>query len=176
MESTEIQKVRELLRDVPDFPKPGIIFKDITPILQSPEAFLAVANEMCSLVKMLGGTKLLAIESRGFLFGAAIAPMLGLPLVLARKPGKLPCETVRATYSLEYGEDALEVHRDALQTGDRVIIIDDLLATGGTAEAVCLLVESLGAEVAGCIFLVELCALGGVSRLANWPVHALLRV
>jgi adenine phosphoribosyltransferase len=166
--------LRKFIRDIPDFPKPGIVFKDITPLLLDPAALDAAVDGLAAAVRPLGVDYVIAAEARGFILGAALARELGAGFVPARKPGKLPHETVSAEYTLEYGLDALEVHADALAGGARVLIHDDLLATGGTAGAVCDLVESLGAEIAACAFLVELSFLGGRARLAPHQVHALI--
>jgi adenine phosphoribosyltransferase len=163
------------VRDIPDFPKPGIVFKDITPVMAAPEALDAAVTALADYARPLDIDVVIAAEARGFLLGAALARELGAGFVLARKPGKLPSETVRAEYLLEYGRDALELHTDAVAEGSRVLVHDDLLATGGTAQALCSLVEQLNGEVAGCAFLIELAFLGGRQRLARYDVHALLR-
>ena len=167
--------LRALVRDVPDFPKPGILFRDITPILEDPDGFEAALDALTGLARVSGATKIAGIESRGFIFGAPMAALLGLPFVLIRKPGKLPAATARQEYTLEYGTDALEMHLDAVGPGDRVVVVDDLLATGGTAAAACALIEGQGAGVASVLVAIELCALGGAHRLAPRPVHALLK-
>ncbi|MCB9538770.1 MAG: adenine phosphoribosyltransferase [Myxococcales bacterium] len=167
--------LRDLVRDVPDFPKPGILFRDITPILADAEAFEAATNAMSGIARVHGATKVLGIESRGFILGAPVAHHLSLPFVPCRKPGKLPAATARVEYDLEYGSDALEVHTDAVQAGDRVVIIDDLLATGGTAEAAARLCEQQGAEVASVLVMIELLDLGGAARLAPRHVYSLLK-
>jgi adenine phosphoribosyltransferase len=166
--------LRTFIRDIPDFPKPGIVFKDITPLLLDPAALDAAVDGLAAVVRPLRVEYVIAAEARGFILGAALARELGAGFVPARKPGKLPHETVSAEYTLEYGLDALEVHADALAGGARVLIHDDLLATGGTAGAVCDLVEGLGAEITACAFLVELSFLGGRARLAPHEVHALI--
>ncbi|TLS78198.1 adenine phosphoribosyltransferase [Mariprofundus erugo] len=163
----------QLIRDVPDFPKPGIIFKDITPLLADGEAFSAVIEEMAALVDGRVDA-IVGIESRGFIFGAALAQRLGLGLVTVRKPGKLPADVHAVEYELEYGVDRLEIHRDALAPGHRVVIVDDLLATGGTAAATVKLIEMLGAEVASCLFVIELDFLEGRKALAGTAVASLL--
>ncbi len=164
--------LRSFIRDVPDFPKHGIVFKDITPLLASPAAFHEAVRRMTGRLEC--PEAVVAIESRGFLFGTGMALAWGVPLVPARKFGKLPGKTVREVYSLEYGEDTLEIQADALRPGQRVVVVDDLLATGGTAEATARLVEQLGAEVKALSFLIELQGLGGRERLARWPVDALI--
>jgi adenine phosphoribosyltransferase len=164
-----------LIRDIPDFPKPGIVFKDITPLLASPDGLDEAVRQLAEYARDLDIDLVVAAEARGFLLGTALARELEAGFVLARKPGKLPYETVRAEYLLEYGTDALEVHSDAIARGTRVLVHDDLLATGGTARALCELVEQLDGEVVGCAFLIELAFLGGRERLAGYDVHALLR-
>ncbi len=164
-----------LIRDVPDFPKPGIAFKDITPLLLDAEAFRLATAAMADPFRQAGITKVVAIESRGFLFGGAIAVRLGAGLVPVRKPGKLPAARGRVEYALEYGTDALEMHSDALQRGDVVLVVDDVLATGGTAQAAGALVRQHHATVAGFSFLIELAFLGARARLAGARIEALLR-
>jgi adenine phosphoribosyltransferase len=163
-----------LVRDIPDFPKPGIVFKDITPVLASPEGLDAAVGGLAAYARDLDVEFVIGAEARGFLLGPALARELGAGFVLARKPGKLPHETVRAEYLLEYGTDALELHSDAVAEGARVLVHDDLLATGGTAKALCELVEQLGGQVVGCAFLIELAFLNGRERLGGYPVHALI--
>ena len=162
------------IRDIPDFPKPGILFKDITPLLLDPEALAQAVTELADWARPLDVDFVAAAEARGFILGAAVARELGAGFVPARKPGKLPHETISAEYILEYGVDALEMHADALADGARVLLHDDLLATGGTAKALTELIEGTGAEVVGCEFLVELAFLGGRERLAGYEVHSLL--
>jgi adenine phosphoribosyltransferase len=162
------------IRDIPDFPRPGILYKDITPLLLDAEALSSAVTQLADWARPLAVDLVVAAEARGFILGAAIARELGAGFVPARKPGKLPHETVSAEYILEYGIDALELHADALADGARVLLHDDLLATGGTARALCGLVEGRGATIAGCAFLVELTYLGGRERLAGYDVHALL--
>jgi adenine phosphoribosyltransferase len=166
--------LRRLIREIPDFPRPGIVFKDITPLLLDAHALDAAVAGLCELAGPLGVELVVAAEARGFILGAAIARSLGAGFIPARKPGKLPHETVSAEYALEYGIDALEVHADALADGARVLVHDDLLATGGTARALCDLVGGLGAEIVGCAFLVELSFLNGRERLAPHDVHSLI--
>jgi len=165
--------LRSYIRDVPDFPRKGIVFKDITPLLKDASALGKAVELMSQHAPRPGGV--VAIESRGFVFGTALALHWRVPLVLARKFGKLPGKTVRQVYSLEYGEDTLELHADALDPGQQVVIVDDLLATGGTALATVRLVEQLGAKVLATLFLIELTGLGGRERLDGYPVEALLR-
>ncbi len=163
-----------LVRDIPDFPKPGIVFKDITPVLASPDGLEAAVAGLAEYGRERGAQVVIGAEARGFLLGPAIARQLDAGFVLARKPGKLPHDTVRAEYQLEYGTDALEIHSDAIDSGSRVLVHDDLLATGGTAAALCELVEQLGGVVVGCAFLIELTFLGGRSALGAHDVHSLL--
>jgi adenine phosphoribosyltransferase len=166
--------LRALIRDIPDFPKPGIVYKDITPVLLDPGALTAAAD---ALAAWAGGREIdyvVAAEARGFILGGMIAERLGAGFIPARKPGKLPHNTVSAEYTLEYGLDALEVHADAVSHGERVLVHDDLLATGGTARALCDLVGQLGGRVAGCAFLIELAFLGGRATLAPVETHALV--
>jgi adenine phosphoribosyltransferase len=164
--------LRSRIRDVPDFPRRGVLFKDITPLLGDPAA---MAEAVAALAQRApAADAVVAIESRGFIFGTALALKLGLPLVPARKFGKLPGRTARRVYSLEYGEDTLEIHADAFQPGQRTLIVDDLLATGGTAAATATLVEELGAKVAALLFVIELRGLGGRERLAPRCVEALM--
>ena len=162
------------IRDIPDYPKPGIVFKDITPLLLAPAALDEAVGELARWAAPRAIDLVVAAEARGFILGGALARQLGAGFVPARKPGKLPHDTVSAEYILEYGVDALEMHSDALAHGARVLVHDDLLATGGTAHAVCELVESRGAHVVGCGFLVELAFLDGRARLEGYDVHALV--
>ncbi|MHB8531399.1 MAG: adenine phosphoribosyltransferase [Solirubrobacteraceae bacterium] len=168
-------RLRTLIRDVPDFPRPGIVFKDLTPLLADALALKQAVLALAELARPLQIDCVVAAEARGFLLGPALALELGAGFVLARKPGKLPYETVSAEYLLEYGSDQLELHTDAVACGARVLVHDDLLATGGTAAALCALVEQLGGTVAGCGFLIELAFLNGRARLQPREVHALLR-
>ncbi len=164
--------LRHFIRDVPDFPRKGILFKDITPLLASPAALAETVRALAA--RMDRPDAVVAIESRGFVFGTGLAMHWGVPLVPARKFGKLPGATVREVYSLEYGEDTLELHRDSLRAGQRVAIVDDLLATGGTAAATARLVGQLEAHVGALLFVVELKGLGGRDRLAPYRVESLL--
>ncbi len=163
------------IRDIHDFPKKGIIYKDITPLLMDPKAFEHTINVLVSRYQDQDFTKILAIESRGFLFGAPLALRLGKGLVPVRKPGKLPAETISQSYELEYGVDTLEMHKDALEEGEKVIIIDDLLATGGTLEATANLAEKVGAEVTEIATIIELTFLKGRERLKAYPFFAPLQ-
>jgi adenine phosphoribosyltransferase len=165
----------EYIRDIPDFPKEGIIFKDITPLLASPEAFGYVINELVARYKDQGIQRIMGIESRGFIFGAPLAKALGVPFIPARKPGKLPYKTIAESYALEYGDATLEIHEDALEKGDRVLILDDLIATGGTFEACCKLVERLGGEVAEVAAIIELGFLNGKDKLGGRPFYSMLQ-
>lgn len=167
--------IRQLVRDIPDFPKEGILFRDITPVLADGAAFQKVVKALSDLASSQQITHIVGIESRGFIFGTPVSVALGLPFVPVRKPGKLPAKTARCEYALEYGTDALEIHADSLKAGDRVMIVDDLLATGGTAEAACTLVEGLGAEVISVAVVIELLALEGASRIAPRRVDSLLK-
>jgi adenine phosphoribosyltransferase len=167
-------RIRSLIRDVPDFPKAGIIFKDITPILKDGAAFNATIDWMANQARDIAVDSIAGPESRGFIFGAALALRLGVGFIPIRKPGKLPWRTRAQTYALEYGEDTVHVHEDAATNGERVLIVDDLLATGGTMGACCALLEGLGAQVAGCLFLVELGFLDGRSKLGQRDVRSLL--
>jgi adenine phosphoribosyltransferase len=172
LETTE--RLRALIRDIPDFPQPGVLFKDVTPLLADPRALALAVRGLAEYARPLRPDCVVAAEARGFLLGPALALELGAGFVLARKPGKLPYETVRAEYVLEYGTGQLELHTDAIGPGTRVLVHDDLLATGGTAAALCDLVGQLGGVVVGCGFLVELAFLRGRERLAPHAAHALL--
>ena len=169
-----INDLKSAIRTIPDYPKPGIMFRDITTLLGNARAFRRAVDELVQPWAGMKIDKVAGIEARGFILGGAVARSLGAGFVPARKPGKLPHETISAEYTLEYGIDALEVHADALAGGARVLIHDDLLATGGTACALTELVEGLGAHVSACAFLVELSFLGGRERLAPHHVHALI--
>ncbi|HLF12123.1 MAG TPA: adenine phosphoribosyltransferase [Gammaproteobacteria bacterium] len=170
-----LQDIQALIKDVPDFPRPGIIFKDITPLLAHPAGFRATIEELAKHVAQLGADGVLAIESRGFIFGTALAQRLDLPLQLVRKRGKLPRETVSIRYELEYGIDHLELHKDAIVPGRRYLIVDDVIATGGTAAAVAKLVTQQGGTVAACAFVIELQFLKGRLRLDGHTIVSLVR-
>jgi adenine phosphoribosyltransferase len=172
---SDAARLRGLVRDIPGFPQPGIVFKDITPLLADGDALAGAVTGLAELARPLAPEVVIGAEARGFLLGPALARELGCGFVLARKPGKLPHETIRAEYDLEYGADALELHADAVGPGHRVLVHDDLLATGGTARALCDLVATAGGEVCGCVFLIELAFLGGAQRLRPHAAHALLR-
>ena len=173
-EANLISDLRGAIRDIPDFPSAGIMFKDITPLLGSPALFSAATDAMAEWFRGSGITHVAAIESRGFILGAPIAQHLGAGLIPVRKRGKLPYRTEGIDYALEYGTDRLEVHVDAAGAGGRVLIVDDVLATGGTAAATCSLLEKVGATVAGCAFLLSLSGLGGDRKLAGREVRTLL--
>jgi adenine phosphoribosyltransferase len=170
-----VDRLRSLIRDVPDFPRAGILFKDITTLLGDARAFRDAIDALVAAHRNLGVDVVVGIESRGFVLGGAVAYVLGAGFVPVRKQGKLPYRTVSAAYALEYGEAVLEIHADALRPGQRVLIVDDLLATGGTARATAELVERLGARVAGVAFLIELTSLGGTAALGDRPHVSLVR-
>ena len=167
--------LKSFIRDVPDFPQPGVLFRDITPLLQNATAFRSAIDQLTSRIAALSPDAVVGIESRGFLFGAPVAYRLGVPFAPVRKAGKLPADRMSVEYALEYGESQLDIHADALERGQRVVIVDDLLATGGTAAATAKLVELLGASVAAIAVLVELAFLGGRDRLRGYQVFSLLR-
>jgi adenine phosphoribosyltransferase len=162
------------IRDIPDFPKPGILFKDITPLVKDPAALKLAVHQL--MEPFLGSeiTAIAGMEARGFIFGSLVAWEMGLPFIPLRKPGKLPYDVQSVSYNLEYGSAALEAHIDAFEAGDKVLLIDDLLATGGTAKASCELIEKLGAEVIACAFVVELDFLNGREKLEGYRIHSLL--
>jgi len=162
------------IRAVPDWPKKGILFRDITPLLADPRAFPAAVDALCEPFRKAGVQYVAGVEARGFIFGAAVAAKLRAGFVPIRKKGKLPCETERATYVLEYGTDCIEMHRDTIQRGDKVLLVDDLLATGGTMRAACELMEKVGAEVVGIACVIELTDLQGRQRLAPHKIHTLI--
>ena len=164
------------LRHIPNFPRKGIDFIDITTVLKNAEAFRETIDKMAEIIKGTDFDLIIGAESRGFILGAPLAYATGKGFAPVRKQGKLPSATIRAEYALEYGTDILELHRDAVEPGMRVLVVDDLLATGGTALANCQLVEALGGQVAGVLFFIELLGLGGRDRLSGYPVHALLQV
>ncbi|HUB35392.1 MAG TPA: adenine phosphoribosyltransferase [Solirubrobacteraceae bacterium] len=167
-------RLRTLVREIPDFPQPGIRFKDVTPLMADRQALREAVRGLADHARPLNVDTVVAAEARGFLLGPALALELGAGFVLARKPGRLPYDTVSAEYLLEYGSAELELHTDAIRPGSRVLVHDDLLATGGTAAALCELVAELGGEVVGCGFLIELSFLEGRHRLAPHPAHALI--
>lgn len=170
-----LRRLYGAIRDVPDFPKPGIVFRDITPLLQDPELLCEAVAAMAAPVRNADITRILAIESRGFLFAAPLALELGSGLALARKKGKLPWKTRQVEYALEYGTDAIEIHMDAIRPGERVLVVDDLIATGGTAEAAVRAAREAKAEVVGVSVLIELADLNGRARLEGTEVWAVLR-
>lgn len=173
MSSTAAVNLHDYIRDIPDFPEPGIVFKDISPLLADGRAFSASISQLACLIPQ-GTDAIVGIEARGFIFGAALAAQIGTGFVPVRKPGKLPGEVHSIEYELEYGIDVLEIHRDALSAGHKIVIVDDLLATGGTARATVDLVRQLGAEVAACLFVIELGFLGGSDLLNDVPIHSLV--
>lgn len=168
--------VERYIRDVPDFPKPGILFKDITPLLQSPEGLDEAVRGLAEAADPASYDLVVGIESRGFIFGTALAHHLGKGFVPIRKPGKLPWKTASQSYELEYGKDTIEIHVDACTKGQRVLLVDDLLATGGTMAAALTLVRAIGGVPVACSFVIELDFLGGRARLGDVPIHSLLRV
>jgi adenine phosphoribosyltransferase len=169
-----VDRLRKKIRDIPDFPKPGIIFKDITPLVKDPATLRLTVHQL--LHPFLGRdiTAVAGMEARGFIFGSLVAWELGIPFIPLRKPGKLPYDVQSVSYDLEYGSAELEVHIDAVDSNDKVLLIDDLLATGGTAKASCELIEKLGASVVACAFVVELDFLAGREKLAGYEIHSLL--
>ena len=166
--------LKAYIRDIPDFPKKGIIFKDITPLLKNREAFSHVVQQIAKKYGKSRVDAVLGVEARGFIFGAAVAYELGVAFLPVRKPGKLPYKTQSVTYDLEYGTDTLEIHKDAISKGDRIIIVDDLLATGGTVAACCKMVEGLGGQVVGISFVIELGFLKGRDKLKGYDVVSLI--
>ena len=167
-------RLEDHIQDIPDFPRPGIVFKDITPVFLDPAALRFAIDELAEYARSLEIDHVVSAEARGFVLGAAVAAAAGAGFILARKPGKLPREVASVEYELEYGVDALEVHADAVRGGARVLVHDDLLATGGTASACCHLVEQAGGVVAGCAFVIELAFLNGRERLAGYDVRSLV--
>ena len=169
-----MRELESRIRSIPDFPKPGILYRDITPLLAAPDALALAARELAAPFAGEGVQAVAGIEARGFIFGCLVARELGAAFVPVRKPGKLPYRRVSESYTLEYGTGTVEMHADAFAPGTRVLVVDDLVATGGTAAASCTLVERLGGEVAGCAFVIALDGLGGRERLADHTVHSLL--
>lgn len=167
--------LRAYIRDIPDFPKPGILFRDITPLLATPIAFREAIERLADAFRNTELEAIVTAEARGFLFAAPLAMELGLGLVPIRKAGKLPYQTHKLSYDLEYGSDSLEMHVDGIRAGDRVLVVDDLLATGGTIEACCQLVERNGAQVTTCVFAIELVGLAGRERIAPRPTFSLIQ-
>ena len=166
--------LKSRIREIPDFPQKGVLFRDITPLLKDPQAFRYAVDSFADRFRGLGVDAVLGIEARGYVFGAPLAYALGAEFVIVRKLGKLPWLTVKVEYALEYGTSALEMHKDALDPGQRVVIVDDLLATGGTAQAAVNLVEGVGAQVAGLAFVVELAGLKGREKLKGYPITSLV--
>jgi adenine phosphoribosyltransferase len=171
----QVEQLKALIRQVPDFPKPGILFYDITTLLKDAQGLRTVIEALAEHYRQVRPDLVVGIEARGFIFAPAVAYALGAGFVPVRKPNKLPAATERIEYALEYGTDSLEIHRDAISPGARVLIVDDVLATGGTAQAVARLVEKLGGNVVGIGFVIELSFLGGRSKLGNYPVYSLLQ-
>ena len=166
--------LKQTIRTIPDFPKPGIMFRDITTLLQDPDALCMVVDKIAEHFDEGSVDVVVGAEARGFIFGPAIACKLGAGFVPVRKPGKLPAETISVTYELEYGTDTVEIHKDAIKPGQRVLMMDDLLATGGTMAACCELVEKLGGEIIGCAFVIELSFLNGRAKLAKYDILSLV--
>jgi adenine phosphoribosyltransferase len=175
MTQDRVDYIRSKIRDVPDFPKPGILFKDITPVLADPRAFNLCLDLMAERYDGQSVEAIVGIESRGFIFGAALASRMRKAFVPTRKPGKLPAATYRQEYALEYGTDAIEIHQDAIGAGERVLIVDDLIATGGTARAAADLITKIGGVVVGATFVIELTFLPGAERLKPVPIYSLLQ-
>ncbi len=169
-------RLQDYIRDIKDFPKPGIVYKDITPLLQDPKASREATNVLMEAIGDVHIDKVVGIESRGFFFATLLAERLKAGFIPIRKPGKLPFETLKESYSLEYGEDVLEIHSDAIRPGEKVLIHDDVLATGGTAAAACKLVEKMGGEIVQCNFLMELGFLNGKEKLKPYVVASLLTI
>lgn len=169
-----MKKIEEYVRSIPDFPEPGIIFRDVTSILQDAEGFKLAIDLMQEKLEGVDFDVIAGAESRGFIFGAPIAYNLNKPLVLVRKKGKLPCETVSREYDLEYGSATIEMHKDSIQPGQKVVLVDDLIATGGTIEAAAKLIEELGGEVVKIVFLMELAGLKGREKLAEYDVESVI--
>ena len=169
-----MERLKQTIRDIPNFPKPGITFKDITPLVKDPVALRLATHQLLQPFLTERVTAVAGMEARGFIFGALVAWELGVGFIPLRKPGKLPYEVERISYDLEYGSASLEMHVDAMGAEDRVLVVDDVLATGGTAHASCQLIEKLGAQVAGCAFVIELTALGGREKLRDYRLHSLL--
>ena len=169
------KRLEDYVRSIPDFPEPGIIFRDITTVLQDAEGFHLAIDELLKLLEGVDFDVVVGAESRGFIFGAPLAYALGKPFVLVRKKGKLPCETIEQSYELEYGKATVEMHTDAIQKGQKVVVVDDLIATGGTIKASIDLVEKLGGEVKKVIFLMELAGLEGRKKLAGYDVDAVIK-
>jgi adenine phosphoribosyltransferase len=174
MSSAQALDLKQFIRDIPDFPQPGVLFRDITPLLAHQQAFRQVIDQFAEQAATVSADAIVGIESRGFVFGAPLAYKLGLPFVPIRKAGKLPAAVMSVEYALEYGSSQLDIHKDALNAGQRAAIVDDVLATGGTASATARLVELVGGNVAACLFLAELTALRGRERLQGYEVRSLI--
>ena len=168
--------IRKLIRIVPDFPKPGIGFFDITTLLKNKQGFQEVIDTFSDHFKDFDFDKIAGVEARGFVFASALAYKMNKGLILIRKPGKLPAETFSQKYELEYGADALEMHKDAVEPGEKIVVIDDLIATGGTVKAACKLIENAGGEVAGIGFMIELCFLKGIDKLKKYNIYSMLKI
>ena len=169
-----MKELKDYVRSIPDFPEPGIIFRDVTSVLQDAEGFKLAIDSMIETLKDVDFDVIVGTESRGFIFGVPIAYAMGKPFVLIRKKGKLPCETIEQTYDLEYGTATIEMHRDSIKPGQKVVLVDDLIATGGTVEAAIKLIEQLGGEVVKVIFMMELAGLNGRAKLANYDVASVI--
>ena len=166
--------LKEYIRNIPDFPKKGILFRDITTLLKEPHVFKEVIDQLANHYKNMEIDKIASVEARGYIFGGALAYLLGCGFVPVRKPGKLPAKTTSLDYALEYGTNTIEMHTDAITQGEKVLVFDDLLATGGTVQATCRLVESLGGTVVGCAFLISLTELKGIEKLQKYDVFSLI--
>ncbi len=171
----DIEKLKQKIRNVPDFPQKGIVFRDITTLIKDPQAFKMVIDHLYDRYKKDNLDAIVGIESRGFIFGAALADRLGTGFITARKPGKLPADTLKESYDLEYGQASLEIHKDAITDGMKILIVDDLLATGGTLEATCKLVERLGGDVVEIWVLIELSFLDGRKKISGYPFFSLVQ-
>ncbi len=167
--------LKKYIRDIPDFPQKGVMFRDITTLLKEPEPFKYVIDTVVGKYKNEKIDKLVSVEARGYIFGGAIAYLLNCGFVPVRKPGKLPAETVSLEYTLEYGKNAIEIHKDSIQQGERVLVFDDVLATGGTVQATCKLIEQLGGKVAACVFISDLTYLKGSDKLKDYEVFSLVQ-
>ena len=167
--------LRALIRNVKDFPKPGIVFRDITTLISNGPALDQAAAQLADHFRVKQPDLVIGMESRGFIMGVAVALKLGIGFIPARKPGKLPAQTIAAEYQLEYGTDTIEIHSDAIKPGQKILLIDDLIATGGTAEATCKLVEQTGGEIIGCGFLIDLAFLNGTQKIAQYEIHSLIQ-
>ena len=176
MDTTTVEKtLKEKIRDLPDWPQQGVIFRDITTLLKDPQGLKIAIDGMVDAVSDLDFDTVVAVESRGFIFGTAMAYRMGKGFVPVRKPGKLPAKTISQSYKLEYGEDTIEMHQDALEPGSKVLVVDDLIATGGSAQATAKLIKQLGAKVAGFIFLIELTFLNGKEKLEGYEVRSIIK-